>query len=246
MGQRPVSPWKGRAVASRAATLHGGYAGAFSAPFRYLAYLTVLLAGLLLAAWVIAGFLVFKIWADGIQPLEVAIATTAAAVDGLYGIPFLRVQGVAWANGLYYALFVAPAIEQIIIADPHQLTPFDQTVQRFFVSMLSALQVAMLATKLYGLRLALWLSAILPVALSYAVGMIDGLIERSIRRYSGGRESATLYHRAKYAIAGVVGLSLFVYVCVPMTFELQCGSWAMAALIGVLSRLQWKYYKKYV
>lgn len=186
MGQRPVSPWKGRAVASRAATLHGGYAGAFSAPFRYLAYLTVLLAGLLLAAWVIAGFLVFKIWADGIQPLEVAIATTAAAVDGLYGIPFLRVQGVAWANGLYYALFVAPAIEQIIIADPHQLTPFDQTVQRFFVSMLSALQVAMLATKLYGLRLALWLSAILPVALSYAVGMIDGLIERSIRRYSGG------------------------------------------------------------
>ena len=124
--------------------------------------------------------------------------------------------------------------------------PFDQTVQRFFVSMLPALQVAMLATKLYGLRLALWLSAILPVALGYAVGMIDGLVERSIRRYSGGRESATLYHRAKYAIAGVVGLSLFVYVCVPMTFELQCGSWVMAALIGVLSRLQWKYYKKYV
>ena len=117
-------------MASRAATLHGGYAGAFSAPFRYLAYLTVLLAGLLLAAWVIAGFLVFKIWPDGIQPLEMGIAMTAAAVDGLYGIPFLRAQGVAWANGLYHALFVAPALEQIIIAYPHQLTPFDQTVQR--------------------------------------------------------------------------------------------------------------------
>ena len=233
-------------MASRAATLHGGYAGAFSAPFRYLLYLTLWLAGLLLAAWVIAGFLVFKIWPDGIRPLEVAITTTAAAVDGLYGLPFLRAQGVAWANGLYHALFVAPAIEQIVIADPQRLAPFDQTVQRFFVSMLPALQVAMLSTKLYGLRLALWLSAILPVALGYAVGMIDGLVERSIRRYSGGRESATLYHRAKYAIAGVVGLSLFVYVCVPMTFELQCGSWVMAALIGVLSRLQWKYYKKFV
>jgi hypothetical protein len=45
-------------------------------------------------------FLVFKIWAEGMQPLEVAIATTAAAVDGSYGIPFLRAQGVAWANGL--------------------------------------------------------------------------------------------------------------------------------------------------
>ena len=61
-----------------------------------------------------------------------------------------------------------------------------------------------------------------------------------------GRESATLYQRAKYAIAGMVGLWLFVYVCVPMTIELQCGSWGTAALIGVLSRLQWKYYKRYV
>ena len=83
MGRRPVSRWKGRAVASRAATLHGGYAGAFSAPFRYLIYLTLWLGGLLLAAWVIAGFLEFKIWPDGVRPLEVAIPPTAVDVDGL-------------------------------------------------------------------------------------------------------------------------------------------------------------------
>ena len=233
-------------MASNGATFHGGYSGALLAPFRYAAYLTLLLAGLLLAAWVIDAFLVFKIWPDGMQPLEVSISTTAAAVAAPYGIPLLRAQGVLWGNGLYHALFVASAIEQIVIADPHQLTPFDQTVQRFFVSMLPALQVAMLATKLYGLRLAMWLSAILPLALSYAVGMIDGLVERSIRRYSGGRESATLYHRAKYAIAGAVGLWLFVYVCMPITFELQNGSWVAAGAIGAMSRLQWKYYKKYV
>ena len=168
-------------MASRAATLHGGYAGAFSAPFRYLLYLTLWLAGLLLAAWVIDASLVFKIWPDGIHPLEVAITTTAAAVDGLYGIPFLRVQGVAWANGLYHALFVAPAIEQIITADPQRLAPFDQTVQRFFVSMLPALQVRMLATKLYVLRLAQWLSPIPPVALGYPVSMSDVLVEDAIR-----------------------------------------------------------------
>ncbi len=233
-------------MVSRAATFHGGYSGALLVPFRYLLNLTLLLSGLLLASWVIDGFLVFKIWPDGIHPLEVAIATTAAAVEGLYGVPFLRAQGVAWANGLYHALFVASAIEQIITADPHVLTPFDQAVQRFFVSMLPALQVAMLATKLYGLRLTLWLSATLPVALGYAVGMIDGLVERSIRRCSGGRESATLYHRAKYAIACVAGLSLFVYVCIPAAVELQGWSWVTAAVIGVWSRLQWKYYKKYV
>lgn len=193
-------------MVSRSATIHGGYSGALLAPFRYLGYLTLLFAGLLLAAWVIDAFLVFKIWPDGLHSLEVAITTTAAAVDDDYGIPILRANGVVWANGLYHALFVAPAIEQIITADPHLLTPFDQTVQRFVVSMSPALQVAMLATKLYGLRLALWLSAILPAALGYSVGLVDGLVERSIRRYSGGRESATLYHRAKYAIASAIGL----------------------------------------
>lgn len=233
-------------MASRAATIHGGYSGALLAPFRHLVYLMLLLAGLLMAAWVIDALLVFKFWDDGIRPLEAAITTTATAIRGPYGIPTLRAQGAAWATGLYRALFIASAIEPVITADPHQLTPFDQTVQRLFVSMLPALQVAMLATKLYGLRLALWLSAILPVVLGYAVGMIDGLVERSIRRYAGGRESATLYHRAKYATASVVGLWLFLNVCVPMTLDLQDWSWVVAAVIGVLSRLQWKYYKKYV
>ena len=233
-------------MASRSATFNAGYSGALLAPFRYLAYLTLLMSGLLLATWVIDAFLVFKIWPDGMRPLEVAIATTAAGVDGPDGIPFLRAQGLAWAKGLYHALFVGSAIEQIVVADPQQLPPFDQTVQRFFVSMLPALQVAMLATKLYGLRIALWLSAIVPVVLAYAVGMIDGLAERSIRRYSAGRESATIYHRAKYAITSVVGFWLFVYVCLPMPFELGSGSWAVAAVVGVLARSQWKYYKKFV
>jgi hypothetical protein len=96
------------------------------------------------------------------------------------------------------------------------------------------------------LRLALWLSATLPVALGYVVGMIDGLVERSIRRCCGGRESATLYHRAKYAIAGVVGMWLFTYLCIPITLELQSGAWVTAGALGAMSRLQWKYYKKYV
>jgi len=65
-------------VTSRPATFHRGYSGAFLAPFRYLGYLTLLLAGLLLAAWVIDAFLVFKIWPDGMQPLEVAMVIAAA------------------------------------------------------------------------------------------------------------------------------------------------------------------------
>ena len=205
-----------------------------------------MLAGLLLAAWVIDAFLVFKIWPNRMQPLEVAIATTAAAVEGPYGIPFLRAQGLDWATGLYHALFVASAIEQLITANPHALTPFDQTVQRFFV-----VDVACSAGGHAGDQ-ALWLTPG-PVAVGHPAdftGLLDGhdrwpgrALDPPLFR---GRESATLYHRAKYAIAGAVGLWLFAYVCLPMPFELQLGSWVTAVVIGVLSRLQWKYYKKYV
>ena len=232
-------------MASRAATFHGGYLGALLAPLRYVVYLTLLLASLLLAAWAVDAFLVFKVWPKGIQILELAVSRTAAASNDAYGVALLREQGVTWAQALYHALFVASAIEPIVVADPRHLTPFDQAVQRFFVSLLPALQVAMLATKLYGLRLAMWLSAILPLGLGYALGLVDGLVERSIRRHCGGRDSATLYHRAKYGIAGAVGLWLLTYVCAPITFELEEGTWVIAAAIGLISRLQWKYFKKY-
>jgi hypothetical protein len=45
-----------------------------------------------------------------------------------------------------------------------------------------------------------------------------------------GRESATVYHRGKYAIAGAVALLLFVYVCMPIVADRRNG----AGMIGVL------------
>lgn len=233
-------------MASRAATFRGGYLGALLAPLRYAAYLVILLVTLLLAAWVIDAILVFRVWNGRTDRLQGALAEAVAALRAPYGIQLIKANGPAWANGLYQALFVASAIEQIVTADEQGLSSFDQAVQRFFVSMLPVLHVLMLATKLVALRLALWLSAILPVAMGYAVGMVDGLVERLARRYGGGRESATLYHRAKYAMTAVVGAWLFAYACVPMRVDLGLGAWAVSAIIAVLSRLQWKYYKKYV
>ncbi|MBK9704429.1 MAG: hypothetical protein IPO75_13815 [Betaproteobacteria bacterium] len=53
-----------------------------------------MLAGLLLAAWVIAGFLVFKICFDGIRPLEITITRRPRPWTYLYGLPFLKLKGV--------------------------------------------------------------------------------------------------------------------------------------------------------
>ncbi|MBK9705418.1 MAG: hypothetical protein IPO75_19360 [Betaproteobacteria bacterium] len=72
---------------------------------------TLWLAGLLLAAWVIAGFLVFKIWPDGIHPLEVAITRppwpwTASVAYRSSGVKVSRGRTVS------ITLFVASAIDR--------------------------------------------------------------------------------------------------------------------------------------
>ena len=82
--------------------------------------------------------------------------------------------------------------------------------------------------------------------LLYAVGTVDGLTERAIRRSCGGRESASLYHRAKYlqmAVLGLGGVALLVWPGA-VAWEL-CTGLIVVATVG-LGRQQWAYYKKHM
>ncbi|MCZ4314635.1 DUF4400 domain-containing protein [Comamonadaceae bacterium G21597-S1] len=78
------------------------------------------------------------------------------------------------------------------------------------------------------------------LALLHVVGAMDGLTDRAIRRSCGGRESASLYHRAKYFQLVVLGLGALVL----LAWELFVG--LITVLAGVLARLQWAYYKKHL
>lgn len=86
----------------------------------------------------------------------------------------------------------------------------------------------------------------LPVLLFGTVlGTVDGLVARAIRRMNAGRESSNLYHRAKQlhwvGLTGLVSMFLVVPVRLdPVWIFLPYAAWA-----AVLSRVQWKYYKKY-
>ncbi len=82
--------------------------------------------------------------------------------------------------------------------------------------------------------------------LLYAVGTVDGLTERAIRRSCGGRESASLYHRAKYlqmVVLGLGGVALLVWPG-PVQWKLCAAPLILGA--GALTRVQWTYYKKHM
>jgi len=82
--------------------------------------------------------------------------------------------------------------------------------------------------------------------LLYVVGTVDGLTERGIRRSCGGRESASLYHRAKYLQIVVLGLGGVIILMWPGTIAWVQVTAGMAVGSGMLARGQWANYKKHL
>lgn len=79
-----------------------------------------------------------------------------------------------------------------------------------------------------------------------AVGMVDGLVRRDLRKFGAGRESAFIYHHAKRLTGPVFILGWLIYLSVPFsvnpnTFLVPC-----AALFGLLISVTTGSFKKYL
>lgn len=122
----------------------------------------------------------------------------------------------------------------------------DTIVRNSYIANRDAIEVAMIGTQLLGVRLAT-LALMLPLLLLiYVIAAADGLTQRAIRRASGGRESASLYHRAKHLQVAVAGTGVLAVLVWPAPLDWLLIGMSLAALIGVLARMQWAYYKKHL
>ena len=71
-------------------------------------------------------------------------------------------------------------------------------------------------TQVFALRLVILTLAALVIGLFTLVALVDGLVQRDLRRWGGGRESSFVYHYAKkshyttnhHGLGGVPGLAL--------------------------------------
>jgi len=93
-------------------------------------------------------------------------------------------------------------------ADLAALSIPDRLVFRSYLANREAIKAAMVGTQLLGVCFAMLVRLLPLLLLLYAVGTVDGLAERVIRKFCGGRKSASLYHRAKYPQLAVLGLGL--------------------------------------
>lgn len=237
-------------MASRNASFHeGGIVGALLAPLKFVVALVLTFVGITLAAWIVDWIFVFKFWPEGIDRLRSILATDLAHARELAawqgGAPG-AVTGTA--NSLYGLVFRITGIHDMGMrfADGAVLSIPDTIVRNTYLANIEGIEVAMIATQLLGVRLAT-LSLLAPtLVLIYLVSAADGLTQRAIRRASGGRESASLYHRAKHLQVALMAIGLLTGLLWPATLDVRWIGLPLAATLGVLTRLQWAYYKKHL
>jgi len=181
---------------------------------------------ILLVGWTIDWVYVSRVWPDGADRLR-----SLLAADLGHGIALAARRGrgageiTGPANLLYAVVFEATGIHDMGLrfADASALSIPDTVVRRSYLAHREAIETAMLGTQLLGVRFAIFMRFLPLLLVLYMVGTADGLTERAIRRSCGGRESASLYHRAKYlqmVALGLGGVALLVWAG-PLAWE-QC------------------------
>ena len=218
-------------------------------PLKLAFALLLGLVGIVVVAWIVNWTFVFKVWPQGIERLRELLAHDVAG-----GIALAARQGAgagvitAPANALYSIVFEATGIHDMgtQFANGSALSIPDTIMRRSYVSHRGGIEAAMVGTQLLGVRAAILARFVPLVLLLYAVGAADGFTQRAIRRACGGRESASLYHRAKYlqlAVLGLGGVALLMWPG-PVRWELCVALGAL--LTGGLASVQWAYYKKHM
>ena len=237
-------------MASRNASFHEGVvAEALLAPLKLGLLLMLTLVGILVVAWIVDWTFVFKVWPEGVGRLKGILAADLAR-----GIKLAEWQGgvpgavTGAANFLYGLVFGVTGIHDMGLrfAQGAALSIPDTIVRNSYLANIDTIEVAMIGTQLLGVRLATLAMMAPLLMLVYLVAAVDGLTQRAIRRACGGRESASLYHRAKHLQVMLLVMSGVLVLIQPVSIDPRLVGVPVAFLVGILARLQWACYKKHL
>ena len=237
-------------MASRNASFHEGVvADALLAPLKIGFVLLLGLLGIVVVAWIVDWVFVFKVWPEGVGRLKGILAADLAR-----GLEFAEWQGgmpsavTGTANFMYWLVFGVTGIHDMGLrfAQGTALSIPDTIVRNSYLANIDAIEVAMIGTQLLGVRLATLAMMVPLLVLVYLVAAADGLTQRAIRRACGGRESASLYHRAKHLQVMFLVMGGVLTLIQPVSLDPRLVGVPAALFVGILARLQWACYKKHL
>lgn len=237
-------------MASRNASFNEGvFAGALLAPLKIGFALILGLVGIVVVTWIVDWTFVFKVWPEGVGRLKGILAADLARAIELAewqgGVPSV-VTGTA--NFLYGLVFGVTGIHDMGLrfAQGAALSIPDTIARNTYLANIHAIEVAMVGTQLLGVRLATLAMMVPLLVMIYLIAAVDGLTQRAIRRACGGRESASLYHRAKHLQVMLLAMGGVLVLIQPVSIDPRLVGVPVAFLVGILVRLQWACYKKHL
>lgn len=117
--------------------------------------------------------------------------------------------------------------------------------QKILIPNLESLQLFDDILKVVSLRLGNMFLFVGFFFLINGLAIVDGLAMRAIRQKNASRESAGIYHRAKYFRAGFFWMGIMIYLALPFTVS-PALLMVPISLTALMVWFQAKYYKKYL
>ena len=106
-------------------------------------------------------------------------------------------------------------------------------------------QAANYVAQTFVVRLALIFFSLPIFLFAGVVGAVDGLVERDLRRWGGGRESSNVFNLAKKSITPAFVLACVVYISLPYSVNPVIVIFPFAILLGLAVRISFERLKKY-
>jgi len=104
----------------------------------------------------------------------------------------------------------------------------------------------MQVTQEFSVRMAILMLA-MPIFLLFSlVALVDGLVQRDLRRWGGGRESSFVYHYAKKAALPLVVITWVVYLALPFSLHPSFIVLPFASLFAMSVAVTASTFKKYL
>ncbi|OOZ45272.1 TIGR03747 family integrating conjugative element membrane protein [Solemya velum gill symbiont] len=154
------------------------------------------------------------------------------------------------ADGTYHYLFEVTRVVAFI----HWVSPPSRqkeqgmrpTLHKIYWPLVEFVIAAMQVTQVFSVRLAI-LSLATPVFLLFSlVALVDGLVQRDLRRWGGGRESSFVYHYAKKAVLPLVVITWVTYLALPFSLHPTFIVIPFAALFAFAVAVTASTFKKYL
>ncbi|MCP3869256.1 MAG: TIGR03747 family integrating conjugative element membrane protein [Gammaproteobacteria bacterium] len=128
-----------------------------------------------------------------------------------------------FADNTYHYLFeVTQFVDLIRWVSPRPTTNEQgvrPTLHKIYHPIAEFVIAMMQVTQVFSVRLAI-LTLAMPVFLMFSlVALVDGLVQRDLRRWGGGRESSFVYHYAKKTALPLVVTSWVVYLALPFSLH---------------------------